>query len=218
MPVQFLDDDMADILRKEFLGSETIKEHAAEIMDLIGRSNQQPQRGGSEDHTERHAAFEDFAAREAAASGEDARYLTRPSGSLYAPLAIQLHYPTYNSQTCISGECAEPTNPCTRLLLRKGLTPPSVFWFEKWFRREEVPLNRNVLPQNNYSEELKSLHKAFSEWRWDQTSASVIIIFGEAVRKAFRKRFSMAQEISWVYQDPSVPGCKFLHSNIPSQI
>lgn len=53
MSVQFLDNDMAKNLRKEFLGSETIKEHTVEITDLICRSRQQLQcEENGEDHTE----------------------------------------------------------------------------------------------------------------------------------------------------------------------
>ena len=86
-------------------------------------------------------AWNTFVRDERNLSKEDGAYLVRPSGNFTkeASLGILLHYPTFRTFTPRDREIADRHNPCTRLLLKKGLNPlrhDGIVWYDSYTRRE----------------------------------------------------------------------------------
>lgn len=137
-----------------------------------------------------------FVQEENTARGKAPEHLVKPSGRFNgkARLGIFLHYPSFNTKYKNMGEAADPTSPCTRLLLKKGLIPGlyAIDQWELWHRRENRPPNNSPLRNNFYPgwdapEAVKSIQYAFAAKCMDMSSSKVKLLFGKHVQNWYRK-------------------------------
>jgi hypothetical protein len=134
------------------------------------------------ERTRLEKAFEAFRLAEVALSNRPIQELVKPSGVLFAPLGLKLHYPTFSGTDLEDGEVANSTFACIRLLARKGLN--NACWYDQYCRREQFPQTsdgkQQPPPQTEYSAELSACLLEFSYWCEQQP---VIILFGRHVQK-----------------------------------
>lgn len=130
-------------------------------------------------------AFQDFCEKEVALSARPVEDLVRPSGPLFAPVGLKLHYPTFSGTSLQDGEVANSSFACIRILASKGLT--NACWYEAYFRREKFPERpagstgkRPPPPMKGYSAQLSACHLTFSLWCEQQP---IVLLFGEHVLK-----------------------------------
>lgn len=130
-------------------------------------------------------AFRMFCVQEVALSNRPVEDLVIPSGSLFAPVGLKLHYPTFSGTNLHEGEVANPSFACIRILVSKGLS--NACWYEAFFRREKFPERpsgsvgkRPAPPMKDYSSSLSACHLAYSSWCEQQP---IVVLFGEHVLK-----------------------------------
>jgi hypothetical protein len=135
------------------------------------------------------AAFRRFIIAESSLSGMSAEHLVRPSGSIQARLGIKLHYPTFTTTKNSYGESADWSNPCTRLLLKKGLSPDNLssFWFESYFRRQNAPQRRQNSPMKGWTAAHRKIHESFSKYCEASMSCRVLLVFGRENRLQYSR-------------------------------
>lgn len=101
-----------------------------------------------------------FKTREAHLSNLPITDPVRPSNSIRSKLAINLHCATPATSNRENCESADISNPCTRLLILKGLKW-CAFWYELFFRRVKPQQARSFQPSQGWSEDLCKAHQAF---------------------------------------------------------
>ena len=113
-------------------------------------------------------AFHLFSRKESLASGVPASHLVCGSGHFRddARLGVLGSYPTFRTESPDNGVCADPSNPCMRMLLEKGLNTSDglIDMWDIWHRRLWTD-NRRNLPRGKEiwweaSSEVKNLHDA----------------------------------------------------------
>lgn len=148
-------------------------------------------RGGSARSPDRTpdltARFNEFRQQEVEPSGEEARYLVRPSGSLNSPVILHLNYPTFTSQRLSDGEVADETSTCPMKLMKYGWDATNALWMEASYRRTKAPEGR-LDAFSDWSAALKACHKEFSNWLLTHSVAKACVVFGQDNREVFDKR------------------------------
>ncbi|KAE8452059.1 hypothetical protein EG329_002225 [Mollisiaceae sp. DMI_Dod_QoI] len=86
----------------------------------------------------------------------DPRLLVRPSGSINAPVAIHLHYPSRKTSYLYNGEIADPSSGCPNRVINAGFNSQNSFWWNTHPWREDSVFD----PDKSYSATiLKSHHR-----------------------------------------------------------
>jgi DNA segregation ATPase FtsK/SpoIIIE-like protein len=143
-----------------------------------------------------------FAMRESKISGRELSRMVAPSGDFSGPvrLAVWWHYPTLYSAQRDWSHSADTTNPCTRMMLRKGVNPMlhSIAWWELWFRREDTrDRNGKVTPMEDRPDAERQLHENFARSCMEIANPKVILLIGRHVYSAFRSKFSYGRLIDF---------------------
>lgn len=124
-------------------------------------------------------------------SGRPIAHLVKGSGTFAgsARLGVFGNYPTFRTSTPNNGECADPTNPCMRMLLRKGLvaSPGDVDFWDRWSRRERTD-TRHLLPRNkdiwwNEADEVKQLHYDLASQSLALSNPLVVLAVGSPAQR-----------------------------------
>lgn len=123
-------------------------------------------------------AFGEFQSTDKELTKKPAEYLVCPSGSLDNVMGLKLRYPTFSTSHPSMGESADWTNPCTRLLLKKGLSSKQCLWYEAFFRREPAARDRSD-PMKHWSTNERQVHQEFSEWVENRSTMKVLLLFGK---------------------------------------
>jgi hypothetical protein len=124
----------------------------------------------------------------------DISQLVAPSGdfSQAVQLGMCWQYPSKYTEQPKWSHSADTTNPCTSMVLEKGLNPqthPMASW-ELWFRREDTRNRRGrVRPFDCRPQPEKELHEDFAKTCMSLANPKVILLFGSHVQKAYRQIF-----------------------------
>ncbi|KAF3107652.1 hypothetical protein TWF102_007033 [Orbilia oligospora] len=136
-------------------------------------------------------SFQIFAVKEIELSGLPIAHLVRGSGAFdgTARLGIFGNYPTFRSDYLEAGECADPTNPCMRILPRKGLLPGThgINMWDRWHQRESTALRRFLERDQDLwrgaPENVQALHRQFAVDSLILSNPKVVLAVGAAAQK-----------------------------------
>lgn len=153
--------------------------------------------------TSLHDKWNEFIKEELEESKDKEEYLVRPSGSLNARLGVLMHHPTWKTATAEFGETADPSNPCTALVinkLRSSFEHEHLLMLDLYCRRVQS-LDSAVRKRGRsaitelWTPKQRQIHQDFSSWVMRESRAKVWILFGSFVRDYFISRTAQSLQL-----------------------